>query len=416
LRLRIDWAIRLYKRLNFNFMNRKNFSLVSIVLILLFCSCKGIFKPSFQKTPAGQTIERNQEWDKVFARKSGWIGGDIAASFVIPGNRVLWVFGDSFIGEVKDNKRVGATMVNNAIAVHPYDESNPGKAPKQEEIKFYWGQTDKAQNPSAWVKPSKTESSNSWYWFTGGGVVFDEPEDEHQLALFLIEMKKKGADKSVWGFECAGSAMVIIANVKEEPEVWTRRIIDLPHIADWGISAFYERTEHYVFIYANKSDENNQRDLILARARPENFENFSQWEFFAGKDKWLNSPSNAIVIIKNISSEMSIDKIPDKTGASHYVMIYSEPFLGNRIFVRTASYPEGPWSEPEPIYRVPDIQNEENHRLFAYASKGHYAISEPGTLLVSYIINSNDFSDLINNASIYQPRFISVPLRLIFIN
>mgnify|MGYP000612110995 CR=1 FL=1 len=47
---------------------------------------------------------------------------------------------------------------------------------------------------------------------------------------------------------------------------------------------------------------------------------------------------------------------------------------------------------------------------FTYAAKGHPHLSAPGELLISYIVNSHDFTELVSNSSIYRPQFISVNL------
>src|SRR5262249_32718583 len=37
------------------------------------------------------------EWEAVFARADGWTGGDGLTTIPLPGDRVLWLFGDSWI-------------------------------------------------------------------------------------------------------------------------------------------------------------------------------------------------------------------------------------------------------------------------------------------------------------------------------
>jgi hypothetical protein len=49
-----------------------------------------------------------------------------------------------------------------------------------------------------------------------------------------------------------------------------------------------------------------------------------------------------------------------------------------------------------------------------YAAKAHTHLSRPGELLVSYIVSSQDFEQIIGDASLYRPRFVRVPLEIIF--
>jgi hypothetical protein len=81
--------------------------------------------------------------------------------------------------------------------------------------------------------------------------------------------------------------------------------------------------------------------------------------------------------------------------------------LGDHILVRTAPEPAGPWSAAREVFQITGVGGTTNR--FAYAAKGHLALSPPGAVLVSYIVNSNDLADLLD-PDLYRPRFILVPL------
>ena len=59
------------------------------------------------------------ELDALFQRTNGWIGADGDYSIQMSGRTTLWLFGDTVIGQVRNGKRVNATMVNNSIALQP---------------------------------------------------------------------------------------------------------------------------------------------------------------------------------------------------------------------------------------------------------------------------------------------------------
>ncbi len=407
-------------------MNRKYLHLfaASILLILLSCACSGLVKPSPQRVPDDHTARPHQAWDRAFTRDSGWTGADVASSLVIPGNRVLWIFGDTWIGDVRDNRHLNATLVNNSLAVHAYDPNHPGKAAAAQDLNFYWGPLDQSGKPTAWIKPEGRGEPKCWYWPTGGAVVISGPDRDHRLALFLILLTKKQGPDSVWGFECIGSAVALIENVEEPVSRWTPRVIELPHIiergavdsspsreVDWGVAALEELsggTGSCVYIYGVEPGKPGRKDLILARVRPESFEDFGQWEFFSGNGAWSGSRGRASHVVTDVASELSVDRLSSAARDSGYVMVYSEPVLADRILVRSATSLEGPWSDVTPVFTVAGLQSGKG--LFTYAAKGHAALSDPGTLLVSYIINSNDLAELAGNASIYRPRFINIPL------
>lgn len=57
------------------------------------------------------------EWEAKFAGAEGWVGGDVVSSAVLGPRRVLWLFGDSLLGAVKDGGRPGAVMIHNTVGV-----------------------------------------------------------------------------------------------------------------------------------------------------------------------------------------------------------------------------------------------------------------------------------------------------------
>src|SRR6185436_11963946 len=55
--------------------------------------------------------------DALFQRKEGWIGGDGAYSVSLSAEKTLWLFSDTWLGKITDNKRKPTTMINNSVGV-----------------------------------------------------------------------------------------------------------------------------------------------------------------------------------------------------------------------------------------------------------------------------------------------------------
>ncbi|MFM7221979.1 MAG: hypothetical protein ACKO03_00955 [Bacteroidota bacterium] len=66
-----------------------------------------------------------QMTESPFSHHSYWKGGDGAGSIDLGRGRVLWLFGDSFIGDQYAISRNGASLINNSIAIQQGDESAP---------------------------------------------------------------------------------------------------------------------------------------------------------------------------------------------------------------------------------------------------------------------------------------------------
>jgi len=57
--------------------------------------------------------------DAVFDRTSGWTGGDVCGTADLGHGRVLWLFGDTWIGKVAHGAHApGSRMVNNSLGLH----------------------------------------------------------------------------------------------------------------------------------------------------------------------------------------------------------------------------------------------------------------------------------------------------------
>lgn len=401
------------------------------------------------------------DWDAAFTRSSGWTGADAAGTVDLLDGRVLWAFGDTWIGPVVDNRHAGATIVNNSLAIQPAPRDTTGaaphdtagRAPRDGELRFFWGAEARGR-PLAWLAPAAPAGANDpgraggqpapaderWYWFTGGGVVGrrrvgDGRATAPQLALFLFDIaRRKDVQDGVWSFEGRGSVLATIDDFAGDPSTWRveQRSIPLavsagaakrdPALQEtaWGMAALVEPrklpdddpagagpgaaspgADGQIYIYGVRSRSSLERGLLVARVPADRITDFDAWTVYAGGGHWSPSPGEAVAVAANVPTELSVERIR-LGGQSLLAMIHSEPPLGDRVLLRVARRPEGPWSQPTPIFRAPEPARD--RRFFAYAAKGHAPLSAPGELLVSYVVNSHDFWSMAADASIYRPR------------
>src|SRR5262245_16795073 len=73
-----------------------------------------------------------EEADQLFRSDLRWRGGDVAYSIDLGHERVLWLFGDSFIADKPGGVRSASHMVHNGIAIET------GYDPSKASLKFYW--------------------------------------------------------------------------------------------------------------------------------------------------------------------------------------------------------------------------------------------------------------------------------------
>ena len=160
-------------------------------------------------------------------------------------------------------------------------------------------------------------------------------------------------------------------------------------------------------MYGIRNQSRLNRQLLLARVPADAVNEFGKWRFYAGDGKWSSRFQDTAPIAEGLVNELSVEE-HNATGRPLLIMVHSESVFGRHIFVRTASRPEGPWTRPMPVYCVPEPDR--NRSYFTYAAKGHLPLSRQGELLISYVVNSHDFQAMFKDATIYRPRFISIPL------
>lgn len=376
------------------------------------------------------------DWDAIFTRTSGWTGADGAYSIDLGDGRTLWLFSDTWIGSIKDGRHApGSGLVNNSIAIHRTPAA--GQPPAAKDVTFYWGPNDPQGRPTAWIVPDpncislrpwgrKQRASLGWYWLLDGAVVRKEPTGRPTLVLFLARIGKRAGNHGVWGFKGLGGALAVIDNPHEPANTWRITQRDNPHAigtdaaaADgnlreisWGAAVYADRQAKSpagdtLYVYGVKETAPLNKQLLLARAPASTVHQFDTWRFWAGPEEWSPNLAGAKPVADQIVNELSVDRVV-VAGRPTFVMVHSEPVFGHHILLRTARTPWGPWSKPTPVYDVPGVKR--NKTYFTYAAKAHAHLSEPGSLLITYVINSHDFGAMVRDPTIYRPRFIRVPL------
>jgi hypothetical protein len=390
-----------------------------VATLAIALSAGGLAKADEKPQPAAA----DAAWDAAFTRTAGWTGGDCAGTVDLGDGRVLWLFGDSWIGDVVDGRhKPGSQMVNNAIAIQSL-AGKPSELPAKSEMRFYW-QGD-SKSPKAWIVPQPdSKTPQGWYWPTGGGAIVPGVAGRPRLVVFLFHIGKQQGKEGVWAFKSLGGAMATVDNFAESVDKWQVRQFDIPLAVgtdavtknarlreiSWGAAACRYRPEgeqrDWLYIYGIRNESPLNRQVLLARVRADAPTRFDEWQFYAGDKRWSAAMADCTPIAEHVTNELSAARMPGSR--SVWIMVHSEPPLGPKIFVRTASRPEGPWSVAKAVYRAPEVDRDKSY--FAYAAKGHSELSRPNELLISYLVNAHDFGAMAKDASIYRPRFIRLPL------
>jgi len=311
----------------------------------------------------------------------------------LPGARTAWIFSDTWTGLLRDGRRTQPRMINNSVGI------TEGSGP----ARFYYPADANGKAASLFTPPD----GRGWLWpvapVLDGGV----------LRVFAWRIEKAGGG-GAFGFKAFGTALAEIGNPADAPAAWRPRWRDVPvpqtPTLFWGSSALAHDGHTYLYGYAEngKKGLDFQRYMILARAPAGKLGDFSAWRYYA-KGAWLEDASQAERLCPSVASEYSVTYIPAR---KRFLLVTHDMFLSPKIVARTSETPWGPWSDKIELYTCPEAAAKAG--VFCYAAKHQPVFSTGDTLVISYAANGNDMNTVLNDPSLYVPRFIRVPSADIF--
>ena len=340
------------------------------------------------------SVETLPRYDALFSNQEGWTGGDGAYCAALNHNTIFWFFGDTWIGQIKNNRRVNATIINNTVAIQQ------GKNPATAAMKFYYHHAE-GQRPAALIRP---EDDRGWFWIFDGVVT---PEG---LYVFLIQIERTPGN-AVFDFNVVSTWLGLIANPDDLPTHWRITQTKVPWSTFsaaggmlWGSAIL--QLDDFLYVYGTAEVAGNdivRKHMILARVPVSSLADFSQWRFFAEGD-WVSDHRRVSLLSADMPHEYSVTYVP---ALQRFVAVHSEDGLSDTILLRLSPNPQGPWGEPISIFQCPEAGRDDS--IFCYAAKAHSALSErPDQLIVTYIANSVDFNTVVDDTRLYRPRFLRV--------
>jgi hypothetical protein len=356
----------------------------SIIFFLL------LFVFSCSHVPPKFTVESLPNYEALFQRTQGWTGGDGVFSVRLDPEEILWLFGDTFIGQVKDGHHINFNLVNNTIAIQR------GIEPDLSKINFYYGEKNPDQ-PAAFIQPS---DGVGWFWPYHGVRTKDG------LFLFLIQVELTDGPPA-FNFKTVAAWLGTVSNPDDPPDRWRVSQKKIPFTGEdrlFGSAVLIKGENCYIYGTVDKPlGAIREKQLILAKVPVARIVDFGQWRFFADGN-WVAEIEKASPLIRNGANEFSISFQPS---LNQYIMVYTQDSLSENIVFRLAPELQGPWGEPFQFYRCPEM--EWDLRIFCYAAKGHPEISlSPQEIIVTYTTNSSDMALIESNARYYRPRFLKL--------
>jgi hypothetical protein len=351
--------------------------IIAIIPFLLSTAC---FSQSLDTSKYSFKFAISKETDEYFTNDLIWRGADGASSIDLENGKILWLFSDGFICSDSSGDRKKSTMIRNSIAIqNGYDL-------KTADIKYYWDKSRK--------KPQSFFQTQSKFWFwTGHGIMLKD-----KLLIFL--MKEHGVKKGI-GFEAIGWYAVLVSNPYEEPSKWKMQYIEGGETFGTIVGSAAVLKDKY-YVYAFGAVEPSTHEVYLLRWKIED----AYIGNIANPEWWLNGKWAERKSINPIPEPLFIGgteySVHYDTTLKKYIQIQSFGFGEAQIGIRMSDSIQGKWSEPYMFYNpeYPGVK-----KPFMYAAKAHPELHSDG-IYITYNVNSFDFGELIENQTVYFPKFI----------
>jgi hypothetical protein len=308
------------------------------------------------------------------SRLDDWTGADGDYSALLPDGRVAWTFSDTFLGYVNaDGSRPpGQPLINNDLVIQE------GSALTRT---VHGGS---AQDPASLVTPT---DGSTWYWMGAAAVEGD------RLQVFLPKFLRTGP--GAWDWEWTGTDVGSWAL----PGLTLNGISAAPSENGVGYGAGVLNDAGFTYVYGVE-DLPIRNQLHVARVPTGGL--LGPWEFYTGSG-WSADQFDSAGTLEGIGTSLGVVRV----GRLYVLFSFDGVPFSPKIVLYTSCTPYGPWGHRTTVYTTPEAVGD----TFTYNAKVHPQATNSAGLLVSYDVNSFDFGDLLDDVSLYRPRFIRVKLR-----
>lgn len=386
------------------------------------------------------------DWDAMFQHSAGfgWSGGDAATTVPLPGNRILWLFGDSYLSDVQAGRRTNIELrFGNTIAIER--NAKPEAAPRASDMAFDWAATnsngwlpinqavleDPAMPPSGAIARMMKLPVLSWPLHgtvTGTDLVLFNavvtPFDCVSCRPFSF--KVHGSVASViahvdrpygdWGFR-SGEGWQTGREPEQRFVPWSRAAPALEDTQNllWGTFVMKEPTEPTTLYVYGSHETLGARDLVIARVSQVNVGKdvlaFERWTFWDGQS-WTRDADSVAGIAPTAAVEVSIVPVPETWGGG-YALVESGDLSRGEVRVSVSTAPWGPFVRRYTLFLSDCPVNgfDPRAKQLTYAAKAHPELGTDEEMLVSLVIipESSGAAPFITDARQYAPRFIRLP-------
>jgi hypothetical protein len=299
---------------------------------------------------------------------------DRTVSVDLPGDRLGWLFSDTFLGTVNaDGSRpTDSPLIHNSLVVQTRS-----------------GLTTTLHGGSpTFPKSLMCDDSVGLGCWVGDAIVDGDflrvlVNHYEQTGPGLLDVRRTRTSLVTFALPALG--------------MWETRELPLGQKIAWGQSILDEGGYTYVYGSEQADDFNF---VHLARVPAGGL--LGSWQFWDGTG-WSPQEANSARLASGVGTSFSVDRVQGR-----FVLVSMESHLrfNSAVVAYTADTPTGPFTDPVDLFRVPEVAD--TRPVIAYDATLHPHLARPGKLLFSYNLNSLNRADAYTDARLYRPRFVEV--------
>lgn len=337
--------------------------------------------------PLPSTLTSAVELQRVFDswHDEYFSGADHACSLVIPDGRSLWLFGDTERGRMTaDGSRASdERFVRSSFLLYGHRR-----------LRVVY------RADGGPVLPTGADDGVTW---PHGAAV-----DRGVLHVFATRVRVTGG--LALDFHNLDD-VVVSYMLPPAQDPYPLAVRKLPAYRDqhWGAAA--TTAGGYLYIYA--TEHRQQRwvfgsDVYVARVASGHALDFAQWEFWDG-DGWSRRAREARAVLDADGGPGTAMSVHQRSDGRWIMLSKQHDVFGQYVSLWAAPAPQGPWSLSKPaIAPAPSFVQDQRFTYNAFAHPEIPLVS--GSLLVTVSRNSLMPADLQQDANLYMPQFLEVPL------
>ncbi len=337
------------------------------------------------------------------SRTDDWTGGDGTHSVRLPDGRVLWLFSDTYLGQV-------------------YAPPNPvGES-------YAWRDTTApmVRNSAVVMRDGRLESTlpaplfpdpapGQWRWPVAARVEPRSPGSSEQVLRVLLWVRTSGQSPWIYGVPTATEvATLSLPDLRVESTV---KVFDQQLVTDPSRRVLFGTTlveeDGWTYVFGGDDGRAVSRpasQAYVARVPEGGLADPRAWEYWDGEE-WATGVRPRAVLGDERRTGVGSAFSVVRDGRTYVLFTMA---AGGAGLTTVTSYwscsPTGPWHGPAKDFSpsLPDGQ------VAAYNPQTHPELSEDGRLVLSYDVNwletNGAAANLSRNVSLYRPRFVTLRL------